>query len=76
MSDKAGDSMQWVRDIKVLSFDLDDTLWDCPPAIERAEIALFNWFERHAPEVVAEHGRRAAWLKRASVVAHYFGEKL
>lgn len=29
--------------IKLLSFDLDDTLWPCRPVIERAERLLYQW---------------------------------
>jgi len=59
---------EWIADIKVLSFDLDDTLWDCPPAIARAENALFDWFEQHAPKVIAESGRDTVMLRRSEIV--------
>ena len=29
-------------DIKVISFDLDDTLWPCRPVIQRAEQRLYD----------------------------------
>jgi len=41
------------RTIKVLSFDLDDTLWPCKPTILRAEEKLYQWLTEHVP-VIAE----------------------
>lgn len=42
--------------IQVVSFDLDDTLWHCAPAIARADAALFDWLDQHAPRVTRAHG--------------------
>ncbi|MFK7860891.1 MAG: HAD family hydrolase [Granulosicoccus sp.] len=41
--------------IRVVSFDLDDTFWDCAPAIERAEQVLFDWHVKHTPRITAVH---------------------
>ena len=41
--------------IRAISFDLDDTLWDCAPAIAKAEEALFAWHLRVTPKITAEH---------------------
>tara|TARA_R110002094_G_scaffold57798_6_gene68943 strand:+ start:1097 stop:1807 length:711 start_codon:yes stop_codon:yes gene_type:complete len=35
--------------IKVISFDLDDTLWAVKPVIVQANHALYHWLECHAP---------------------------
>ena len=43
--------------VKAISFDLDDTLWDCAPAIAKAEAALFEWHTRHTPEITRAHNR-------------------
>ena len=40
--------------IKVLSFDLDDTLWPCLPTIERAEKLLYQWLADQVP-VITQH---------------------
>lgn len=37
--------------IKLLSFDLDDTLWPCKPTIIAAEQALYNWMQLRVPEI-------------------------
>lgn len=61
----------WVSGIKVLSFDLDDTLWDCAPVIEKAEDALTAWFLEHAPKVVEQRHADALIHRRAEVVQQY-----
>jgi HAD superfamily hydrolase (TIGR01549 family) len=38
-----------VSKIKAVSIDLDDTLWPIWPTIERAEKALHDWLNEHAP---------------------------
>jgi len=38
-------------DIKCITFDLDDTLWDCHPVILRAEKLLYQWMEQYFPKV-------------------------
>ncbi len=48
--------------LRVLSLDLDDTLWDVAPVIEGAEQALRAWLGRHCPRVTARyspHGLRS-----------------
>ncbi|MBN6714794.1 HAD family hydrolase [Pseudomonas capsici] len=37
--------------IKLITFDLDDTLWDTAPAIASAETVLRNWLGEHAPRL-------------------------
>jgi FMN hydrolase / 5-amino-6-(5-phospho-D-ribitylamino)uracil phosphatase len=39
--------------IKAITLDLDDTLWPVWPAIQRAEKALENWLNQHAPMAAA-----------------------
>ncbi|MSQ73883.1 MAG: HAD family hydrolase [Betaproteobacteria bacterium] len=40
-----------IKQVRVVSIDLDDTLWAIGPAIERAEILLQQWLAREVPEV-------------------------
>jgi len=35
--------------ITLITFDLDDTLWDTPPVIASAELVLRDWLKTHAP---------------------------
>lgn len=44
-----------VRSIDIITFDLDDTLWDPRPAFVRAEQAQSAWLSAHAPRVTASH---------------------
>lgn len=39
---------------RAIAFDLDDTLWSCDDVIERAERAVYDWLERHYPEITRE----------------------
>ncbi len=41
--------------IKVLSFDLDDTLWPCYPTIQRAEKLLYQWLSDHVPVITQRY---------------------
>ncbi len=64
-----------MNDIRTITIDLDDTLWEIHPVIKRAEERLYGWISEHYPritemfsaddirgvraEVVAEHQKRA-----------------
>lgn len=37
--------------IKAITFDLDDTLWDVWPVVERAEELLHDWLAAHYPRI-------------------------
>lgn len=50
--------------IKLLTFDLDDTLWPVEPTIIAAEETLFSWMQQYVPEITARYDSRAMWLKR------------
>jgi len=39
------------RKIKLLSFDLDDTLWPCKPTIMAAERKLYEWMQQRVPAI-------------------------
>lgn len=41
--------------IELISFDLDDTLWDARPVLARAEAVQYEWIARHLPRVAAAH---------------------
>jgi putative hydrolase of the HAD superfamily len=40
--------------IKVVTFDLDNTLWDVEPVLLRAERAQYRWLQEHRPRVTRE----------------------
>jgi FMN hydrolase / 5-amino-6-(5-phospho-D-ribitylamino)uracil phosphatase len=44
--------------IKVIAFDLDDTLWPCMPTIERAEAATYQWLQQSYPRITDAYDER------------------
>jgi FMN hydrolase / 5-amino-6-(5-phospho-D-ribitylamino)uracil phosphatase len=44
--------------VRAIAFDLDNTLWDVEPVIERAELLLGDWLRQHCPRI-AQHLSRA-----------------
>jgi FMN hydrolase / 5-amino-6-(5-phospho-D-ribitylamino)uracil phosphatase len=54
---------------RAISLDLDNTLWDTPPVLDRAEESLQSWLAVHAPRVAQRHDRTSLAQARASVVA-------
>lgn len=53
--------------IRVLTLDLDDTLWPIGPVIARAEQAQRAWLEQHAPATAAQFDLAALRRLRAEV---------
>ncbi len=62
--------------IKVISFDLDDTLWPCFPTVERAEKCLYQWLSAHVPAITQRYNieqlreQRRLLLDEYSTLAH------
>lgn len=62
--------------IKVLSFDLDDTLWPCSPTIYRAEERLYQWLSDHVPVITQNYDinqlreKRRQFLQAHPELAH------
>lgn len=44
-----------VMPIHLITFDLDDTLWDVAPVIARAEQRMHDWLQEHAPRVTERY---------------------
>jgi len=40
-----------LNDIRTITIDLDDTLWDIMPVIQRAEMLLRDWLARYYPRM-------------------------
>lgn len=57
--------------IKVLSFDLDDTLWPCSPTILRAEKLLFQWLSNHVPAITQSYDLQQLREKRRAMLVDY-----
>jgi len=50
--------------IKLLTFDLDDTLWPCKPTIIAAENKLYEWMQQCVPQITDRHGSEELLYKR------------
>lgn len=56
------------HEIKVLSFDLDDTLWLNAPTIQRAERLLFQWLTDHVPQITQRYDLLQLRAKRFTLL--------
>jgi len=43
------------KQISIIAFDLDDTLWPCMPVIHRAEDILYRWLQRFYPRITESY---------------------
>lgn len=60
-----------MRSPKILSFDLDDTLWPVAPVIASAELEVLAWLQAHYPRAVHEHDIDTMRALRATVALKY-----
>jgi 2-haloalkanoic acid dehalogenase type II len=44
-----------MKNLRALTFDLDDTLWDNSPVLMAAEQSLYDWLGRHYPRIRAHY---------------------
>ncbi|WP_456374905.1 HAD family hydrolase [Thiolapillus sp.] len=62
--------------IRLVSFDLDDTLWPTRPVILAAEQILYQWLAQQAPRIVRDlsimdmRDRRLAFMQQYPDIAH------
>ena len=62
--------------VKLLSFDLDDTLWPCEPTIIAAEASFYRFLEKRVPKITQQLSndqirlKRLAFLKQHPQYAH------
>lgn len=49
--------------IRCIAFDLDDTLWECHPVIERAERQFYKWLQSYYPKISQKYSE-------AELIAH------
>ena len=57
--------------IRVISFDLDDTLWSTLPVLQRTEAALYHYLGQHCPEVFTQYDMATLVLHRQ----HFFKQR-
>ena len=58
-----------MQDIRAITLDLDDTLWDIWPVIMRAEEAVNSWFAEHYPRIPEQWPRERVVELREEIVA-------
>jgi putative hydrolase of the HAD superfamily len=44
--------------IKCITFDLDDTLWECAPVLRRAEKICYHWLAHYYPKITARYNEK------------------
>lgn len=54
--------------LKVVTFDLDDTLWAIGPVIMGAERALWGWLSEHCPSMTSRYDREKLMPIRAEII--------
>lgn len=56
---------------RAISLDLDNTLWDTPPVLKRAERVLDEWLAGHAPRILAGQGAAGLTVLRESIAREF-----
>jgi putative hydrolase of the HAD superfamily len=54
--------------IRLLTFDLDDTLWELAPVLVRAEELTHQWLQRHVPALTARYSAEALRAQRLQLM--------
>jgi putative hydrolase of the HAD superfamily len=49
-----------LSDVRAIAFDLDNTLWDVEPVLERAEERLAAWLQQHCPRIALSRAEMRA----------------
>lgn len=57
--------------VKCITFDLDDTLWDCESVLMRAETVLYQWLAEHYPRVISQYSQADLTAHRKRYISHY-----
>lgn len=66
--------------IKLLTLDLDDTLWPCMPTILHAETTLYQWLNSQIPEITQDYtleqlrDKRKQLMQRQPLLIHDLSE--
>ncbi len=60
-----------MNDIRTITIDLDDTLWEIHPVIRRAEARLYEWMSEHYPRITEMFGPEELRLLRKEVLEEF-----
>lgn len=55
--------------IKLLTIDLDDTLWPCMPTIQHAEQTSYHWLQKHKPDITHRYSPQQLLEKRKRLMS-------
>ncbi len=55
--------------IKLITFDLDNTLWNADPVLVKAEKVLYNWLQANCPELAARYNMETMRDYKTAIVA-------
>lgn len=61
-----------MQHIRAITLDLDDTLWEIAPVIQRAEAELWRWLERHCPAIAEKFSAEAAREIREQIILEHW----
>ncbi|UZE96462.1 HAD family hydrolase [Alkalimarinus alittae] len=53
--------------IKLITFDLDNTLWNSDPVLAKAETVLYSWLEKNCPELASRFSVEAIRDYKAAI---------
>lgn len=60
-----------MNDIRTITIDLDDTLWEIHPVLRRAEARLYEWMSEHYPRITEMFGPEELQLLRKEVLDEF-----
>ena len=60
-----------INKIRCITFDLDDTLWECAPVIHHAESTFYQWLQEHYPQIHRKHDVASLTLHRRACFAEF-----
>ncbi len=60
-----------MNNIRAITMDLDDTLWEIHPVIHRAEQRLYEWLGKHYPRVTEKFSREAILEQRKAIAIEF-----
>lgn len=60
-----------MNDIRTITMDLDDTLWEIHPVIRRAEARLYEWMSEHYPRITEMFAPADLQILRSEVFTEF-----
>jgi putative hydrolase of the HAD superfamily len=60
-----------MRHVRAVCLDLDDTLWELGPVLQRAEEQFHAWLEAEYPRIAARHSVADLRVQRAAMAAEF-----